>query len=146
MSFDKKLFPTCFPKHVPPERAKCQNIEEKVYRVCKWGKVEPKAFLPTYIETVLELRPIGREGEENEESYYAMSVYGGNLKRLKKMKDNFMRWYPEVKLACGSVLGEYGPSFYEKRMNTKVFHVDWWLYKKRLPYEKFKVEDDELLL
>lgn len=135
----KKKFPSYFPIDLLPKGAKEEELE--VYRVCKWGKVEPRAFLNSYEERIynnalkefdaFDLQDIGN---------YSLSCFE-DLKDANKSLKFFTRKEPAAILAFGTTTKSYGPcqrtKDREKRKNGKS-HVDWWLYEGATPHLSFK--------
>lgn len=124
----KAKFPSYFPIDELPEGAKEQEL--KVYRVCKWGKIEHRAFLTTYEEKLyLNCDLKGMELEPDLDDC-SMSCYEA-LKDAQRRLDYFTEKEPASILSQGVTEGAYGLS-QQTRQRKKVrlkSHVDWWLYK-----------------
>jgi len=147
-----KGFPNCFPtdfrEKILPKGAAEQKLE--VYRVCKWGRIERQAFLSTYEETELGLRPPKRgdnkaiEKWRNNPGTYSTSC---NVEYYEacRVLDLFMRNYPEPIISKGEIQPDLGPSQLTKeRGGEDNSHVDWWIYKDTEPHMSFEeVESDE---
>lgn len=135
MKFDKNKFPSCFPENIPPVDSEYQNIKENVYRICKWGKIDIKAFMPTFVEDRMGW---GKKYDKGSCGYYALSLYG-DVNYLEKMLRNFFRYTPEAIIAVGKIVAKYGPSSREYDPNKKAgkSHINWWLHKDAAPHEEF---------
>lgn len=141
----KKKFPSYFPVELLPEGAKEQELE--VYRICKWGKIEPKAFLTTYEE--YQMHPGLKEADNDKPQdigSYSLSCYQAEKDAIKRL-NFFTKYEPKAILAKGITTPSYGPSQLTKereRRKSYKSHVDWWLYEGATPHVSFKeVQIDE---
>lgn len=137
-------FPSYFPIEKLPDGAKEQDIE--VYRICKWGRVEQKAFLTSYEER-RQLNQHLKEFEgEPDIDELSMSCYE-KLTDAQKRLAYFSKIEPKSILAKGTTDGAYGPSQRTRERKPKVrpkSHVDWWLYANADVHNTFEeVTDDE---
>lgn len=137
-----KMFPKCFPtdfekRLLPVKRDKC--VKSVVYRVIKWGKIDRKAFLSTYEEVLMKLRPQSNSDDESSAGYYATST---NLdeSELQYYLRGCLRRDPAAFIAKGVPLVKCGPSQLsrERDNNIKGNHVDWWIYELAQPELKFE--------
>lgn len=132
-----KIFPSFIRKEIIPTEAREQNIE--VYRVCKWGKIESKAFLSTYEEREMKLCPY-RDLDLSDPSTYSTSCYEKkkDIKRYFKLMSK--KHEPLSILTKGLTKDCCGVSqrTSERIPTQKDSHVDWWLYINSKPEEHFE--------
>lgn len=134
----ERVFPSFFKNINLPTGAKQQDIQ--VYRFCKWGKIEKKAFLSTYEEVKEGLTSI-KDFDINTKDPGDYSTSCFEKKRdVKRMKKLFSRKNPKVIIAKGYTEGTCGPCqrTKERNPNLRNSHVDWWIYEGSNPEEYFE--------
>lgn len=123
----KSKFPAYFPLDQLPEGAKEEAIH--VYRICKWGKIEARAFRTSYEEQIHERMQL-KEMNESSPDIDACSVSCfEKINDARRMLKFFSKNYPQPVIAEGSTAILYGLSQRTKdRKRNAKSHVDWWTY------------------
>jgi len=134
----KKKFPKYFPVNKLPVGVKEQNIE--VYRMCKWGLVERKAFYSNYEEA--EILGMKLKGYSHE--HYLSDIDKHSVSSFEKQEDAksrlklFTRHKPKCIIAKGITSANCGPSQRtSERKKCKDSHIDWWIYENAEPHLHF---------
>ena len=133
-----KKFPNYFPIGQLPVGAKEQNIE--VYRMCKWGIVERKAFFSNYEEAVF----LGIELKGYSHENYLLDIDKHSVSSFEKQEDAksrlklFTRHKPACIIAKGITDASCRPSQRTaERKKCRDSHVDWWIYETAHPHMHF---------
>lgn len=148
-------FPDCFPPEfvdeILPKGLVPQIID--VYRICTRGIIDKTAFLSTYEEICLNLKPKPRpqkwEKMIHDPGTYSTSCYEEKNDVINALKC-LTAYYPNPILIQGHASFEYGP--FQRTSERKVqndSHVDWWIFKDAYPNEcgQFQIVEtmDEVL-
>ncbi len=129
----KSKFPVDFPVDMLPDGAKEENIE--VYRICRSGKIEPKSFLPTYLDELAHTKE--NENTTQDIGHYSLSTFE-NENEARRMFKFFRGKQPEAIAAKGITDSSCGLTQRTKeRTKKKGSHVDWWLYEGAEPHRFF---------
>lgn len=137
-----RKFPDCFPPNFEkmlPYGA-CE-YEINVYRVCRLGIIDKKAFLSNYelyLQEEYELRDIkdlADVGIYSTSCYEKKGEINNFLKCIRKYHDRPIVAKGTTKSICGITQRT------RERTGKKNSHVDWWLYKNSNP-EKFFYKED----
>lgn len=139
-------FPDCFPSNftqdiLPPN---IQPGKIAVYRICKYGKIDRKAFLSTFEEVELKLRPPSRNWSKflEDPSTYSTSC-NTDMNEILGVLDSLQGYHPQAFLCEGIADSAFGPVQRTcERKQCSYGHVDWWLFKNCDPSPNFhRVED-----
>ena len=135
-------FPDCFPPNfaedILPKNIKPASIE--VFRVCKYGKIDKQAFLSTFEEVQLGLRPPGLKWNSRlkDPGTYATSC-STDLEQVIGVMDVLQGYHPKAFLCAGVASSELGPvQRTSERKENAGGHVDWWLFKGSDPSPSFR--------
>lgn len=135
-------FPDCFPANfeedILPKNIKPGRI--RVFRVCKYGRLDKQAFISTFEEVKLGLRPPGMRwsAQLKDPGTYSTSC-NTDLDQIMGVLDSLQGYHPRAFLSVGEAFSEIGPvqRTSERKKNANG-HVDWWLFKDADPSPYFQ--------
>lgn len=134
----EKKFPSFFPENIIPEDAEYR--EEKVYRICRWGKIDKDAFISTY-EEYIRGNIQNKDLDLSDPGTYSTSTFF-NKRDARGILKCITRYKPAAIVALGKTNPEYGPIQVTKnRTGQKNSHVDWWLFEQADPSDEFEEVD-----
>lgn len=137
----ENMFPDCFPSNFQ-ETILPHNLQPTkmlVYRICKYGKIDKQAFLSTFEEVTLNLRPPGMHWEKqlNDPGTYSTSC-NTDLNEILGALDSLQGYHPKAFLCQGEASSELGPvQRTSERTHRSTSHVDWWLFRNSDPSSDF---------
>ena len=109
----------------------------------KYGRIDSQAFLSTAEEVAKGLRPVGKNDDINDPSYYSTSC-DLRIEELYKLLKLTMKREPKAFIAKGVTEPLCGPAQLTKEREYRdTTHVDWWIYKDATPeifFEEVKCE------
>lgn len=140
-------FPDCFPSNfqedILPKNLKPLHVH--VFRICKYGSINKQAFLSTFEEVKLGLRPPGFRWEKqlNDPGTYSTSC-NTDLQEILGVLDHLQGYHPQAILCQGDATSDLGPlQLTSERIKRPTNHVDWWLYKDSDPSQSFAEVSEE---
>ena len=105
----------------------------RVYRVAKYGVMDPKSYLSTFQEKqCCQLRYPSQKKQDKSLSSYSTSCHI-EKEKMQQYCLVSMRSCPQAIVIEGKTAPECGPS----RLNPISGHVDWWLFKDARPWLYF---------
>lgn len=130
-----------FPNYVPVDKLPKEAKEEKklVYRVCKWGIIERKAFYSNYEEYIfLGIKIKDFDKKLDDIFFHSVSTFE-RKKEIMRIFNLISQNYPEPIIAQGYTDPGCGLCLTGK--NT---HTHWWIYEGAKPHIGFEqVNDNE---
>ena len=138
-------FPQDFETRILP--AEASFTSHKAYRIAKYGAKDPRSYLCSWDEAVMEEKDLTSLLATSEEERYSTS-FSDRPEALEYILSVSMRVYPAPELVTGTTDPSCGPSLVGKLKKLKGkhkgeyhHHISWWIYSDAEPWNFFEKEE-----